>query len=107
MPTVRSKVDIQEDRLEREKGDALAKAHPETVAPDASELGVAAEASQFSDVVPSEVEDSELRGPENQGVAADGVPLDLAPEQFTEADLESFVGEEEDDSSSRRPDIND
>ncbi len=107
MPSLRAKVDIQEDRLERERDEALARAHPETIAPDASAMGVSAEASQMADVVPSEVEDSELRGPEEQGVAADGTPLDLAAQQFTEADLENFVGTEDDDSSSREPDVND
>lgn len=107
MPTVRSKIDIQADRLEHERNGALAKAHPETIAPDANQLGVSAELSQMADIVPSEVEDSELRGPEDQGIAPDGVPLDLAPQQFAEPDVESFVGTEEDDSSSRRPVGND
>lgn len=105
MPTVRSKIDIQADRLEHERNGALAKAHPETIAPDANQLGVSAELSQMANIVPSEVEDSELRGPE--GIAPDGVPLDLAPQQFAEADVENFVGTEEDDSSSRQPDLDD
>lgn len=106
---VKATVEIQEDRLERERDNALARAHPETIAPDATELGVSPEASQMADVVPSEVEDSELRRPEEQGIAPDGTPLDLAPQQLEEGDLENFVGAEDDDSSSRspRPDVND
>ncbi len=103
MPRLRTQVEVQEDRLSRERDEALARAHPETIAPDADQLGVSAEASQMADAVPSEVEDSELRGPEEQGIAKDGTPLDQASRQFTEADLENFVGTEDDDSSSRPP----
>lgn len=105
----RTRSEVQEDRLEREQDNARARAHPETISPDAAELGVSPEASQMADVVPSEVEDSELRRPEEQGIAPDGTPLDLAPQQFEEGDLENFVGTEDDDSSSRspRPDAND
>jgi|GEM_PF-3154352 len=101
MTTVRSKIDVQEDRLARERDGALAKAHPETIPPDANELGVSGEASQIADIVPSEVEDSELAGPEDQGLAPDGAPVDRTSQRSAEADLENFVGPEDDDSRSR------
>ena len=77
---VRTKVEVQEDRLAREHN-ALARPHPETAAPR-DKLGRSVETEQIDDVEPTEVD--ERRSPESQDAVSDPTAEATTPKKGNE-----------------------